>query len=101
MTKTPSSSAIAALTMTAWRIRTERTRQMMEHGGMPTGAEVIVSGLVDAGVEVVFGLPGVHNLALWEALRGSPIRLVGVRHEQAAVYAADGYARRPAGSAWP
>ena len=41
----------------------------------------------------VFGLPGVHNLALWEALRASPIRLVGVRHEQAAAYAADGYAR--------
>ena len=40
-----------------------------------------------------FGLPGVHNLALWEALRESPIRLVGVRHEQAAAYAADGYAR--------
>ena len=40
-----------------------------------------------------FGLPGVHNLALWEALRDSPIRLVGVRHEQAAAYAADGYAR--------
>jgi acetolactate synthase-1/2/3 large subunit len=35
----------------------------------------------------------VHNLALWEALRRSPIRLVGVRHEQAAAYAADGYAR--------
>jgi acetolactate synthase-1/2/3 large subunit len=35
----------------------------------------------------------VHNLALWEALRGSSIRLVGVRHEQAAAYAADGYAR--------
>ena len=34
-----------------------------------------------------------HNLALWEALRDSRIRLVGVRHEQAAAYAADGYAR--------
>src|SRR4051794_34166043 len=60
---------------------------------MPTGAEVIVSLLEDTGVEVCFGLPGVHNLALWEALRASPIRLVGVRHEQAAAYAADGYAR--------
>jgi thiamine pyrophosphate-dependent acetolactate synthase large subunit-like protein len=60
---------------------------------MPTGAELIVSLLQDAGVEVCFGLPGVHNLALWEALRESPIRLVGVRHEQAAAYAADGYAR--------
>ena len=60
---------------------------------MPAGAEVIVSTLAQAGVEVCFGLPGVHNLALWEALRTSSIRLVGVRHEQAAVYAADGYAR--------
>jgi thiamine pyrophosphate-dependent acetolactate synthase large subunit-like protein len=60
---------------------------------MPTGAERIVELLEAEGVEVAFGLPGVHNLPLWEALRGSPIRLVGVRHEQAAVYAADGYAR--------
>src|SRR3954447_8126266 len=60
---------------------------------MATGAERIVELLEREGVEVAFGLPGVHNLALWEALRGSPIRLVGVRHEQAAAYAADGYAR--------
>ena len=60
---------------------------------MPTGAQVIVEQLQDAGVEVAFGLPGVHNLALWDALRASDIRLVGVRHEQAAAYAADGYAR--------
>jgi thiamine pyrophosphate-dependent acetolactate synthase large subunit-like protein len=59
----------------------------------PTGAEVLVSGLQAAGVEIVFGLPGVHNLAAWEALRASPIRVVGVRHEQAAAYAADGHAR--------
>jgi len=60
---------------------------------MPTGAQAIVTALEGAGVEVCFGLPGVHNLPLWDALRSSPIRLVGVRHEQAAVYAADGYAR--------
>jgi acetolactate synthase-1/2/3 large subunit len=60
---------------------------------MPSGASVIVEELERAGVEVCFGLPGVHNLALWEALRESPIRLVGVRHEQTAAYAADGYAR--------
>ncbi len=53
----------------------------------------MASALERAGVEVVFGLPGVHNLALWPALADSPIRLVGVRHEQAAAYAADGYAR--------
>ncbi len=62
---------------------------------MPTGAEIIVEQLEAAEVEVCFGLPGVHNLPLWEALRESPIRLVGVRHEQAAGYAADGYARSP------
>ena len=60
---------------------------------MPTGARLIVDLLERRGVEVCFGLPGVHNLALWEALRESRIRLVGVRHEQAAAYAADGYAR--------
>src|SRR5215217_6120133 len=60
---------------------------------MPTGAQLIVDLLEREGVEVAFGLPGVHNLPLWEALRGSRIRLVGVRHEQAAGYAADGYAR--------
>jgi thiamine pyrophosphate-dependent acetolactate synthase large subunit-like protein len=58
-----------------------------------SGAQLLVAGLEAAGVDVVFGLPGVHNLAAWEAVRESPIRLVGVRHEQAAVYAADGYAR--------
>src|SRR3954470_18131174 len=58
-----------------------------------TGADVLVSALESLGVEAVFGLPGVHNLPAWEALRESPIRLIGVRHEQAAVYAADGLAR--------
>jgi thiamine pyrophosphate-dependent acetolactate synthase large subunit-like protein len=57
------------------------------------GAALAVAALERAGVEVAFGLPGVHNLALWRALGESPIRLVGVRHEQAAAYAADGYAR--------
>ena len=60
---------------------------------MPTGAQLIVELLEEQGVEIAFGLPGVHNLPLWEALRGSSIRLVGVRHEQTAAYAADGYAR--------
>ena len=53
----------------------------------------VVEALERLGVELVFGLPGVHNLAIWKALSESTIRLIGVRHEQAAVYAADGYAR--------
>jgi acetolactate synthase-1/2/3 large subunit len=58
-----------------------------------TAADRMVTALEQLGVEIVFGLPGVHNLPIWKSLVGSPIRLVGVRHEQAAVYAADGYAR--------
>jgi thiamine pyrophosphate-dependent acetolactate synthase large subunit-like protein len=58
-----------------------------------TGAQLAVAALERADVDVAFGLPGVHNLALWRALGESPIRLVGVRHEQTAAYAADGYAR--------
>jgi thiamine pyrophosphate-dependent acetolactate synthase large subunit-like protein len=61
--------------------------------GILTGARAAVRALEQADVEVAFGLPGVHNLALWRELNASPIRLVGVRHEQTAAYAADGYAR--------
>jgi acetolactate synthase-1/2/3 large subunit len=45
------------------------------------------------GVEVVFGIPGTHNLEIYRALHGSGIRHVTTRHEQGAGYAADGYAR--------
>src|SRR2546423_1653684 len=60
---------------------------------MLTGAQLVVQALEEQGVEVAFGRPGVHNLALWRAVGESGIRLVGVRHEQTAAYAADGYAR--------
>src|SRR5256885_555845 len=60
---------------------------------MLTGAQLAVQALEEQGVEVAFGLPGVHNLALWRAVGESGIRLVGVRHEQTAAYAPDGYAR--------
>ena len=60
---------------------------------MTTGGEALVSGLRELGVDVAFGLPGVHNLAAWTAFPRSGVRLVGTRHEQTAGYAADGYAR--------
>lgn len=60
---------------------------------MPTGGDALVAALQALGVEVAFGLPGVHNLAAWKGFSGSAVRLVGVRHEQTAGYAADGYAR--------
>ena len=61
--------------------------------GVVTGAELLVAALEAHGVEIVFGIPGQHALSLWEALADSPIRTVVVRHEQAAAFAAVGYAR--------
>ena len=58
-----------------------------------TVACAILDELAAAGVEVVFGLPGVHNLPMWSDHQPHHPKIVGVRHEQAAVYAADGYAR--------
>lgn len=58
-----------------------------------TGAEAIVECLEKQGVEVVFGLCGHTNLAVLDALSESTIRFVGVRHEQVAAHAADGYFR--------
>src|SRR5919206_2186315 len=57
------------------------------------GAHALVAALEAHGIEVVFGIPGQHALPLWEALDGSSIRTVVTRHEQAASFAAVGYAR--------
>ena len=62
-----------------------------------TGANAVASTLKQLGVDVVFGLPGVHNIALWPALHDAGIRIVGSRHEQGTVYAADGLARSTGG----
>jgi thiamine pyrophosphate-dependent acetolactate synthase large subunit-like protein len=58
-----------------------------------TGARAVAQTLRQAGVEVAFGLPGVHNMAMWPAFEAEGIRIVGSRHEQGCAYAADGYAR--------
>ncbi len=62
-------------------------------GHAMNGADAIAAILLDAGVDVVFGLPGVHNMALWPAFEAAGITIVGNRHEQGCAYAADGYAR--------
>ena len=59
-----------------------------------TGGDLVVAALEHAGVDVVFGIPSVHNLPIYDALRRhGRIRAITVRHEQAAAGAADGYAR--------
>jgi acetolactate synthase-1/2/3 large subunit len=58
------------------------------------GAEVVLRALVDQGVEVIFGYPGGAVLPLYdEIFKQNQIRHILVRHEQAALHAAEGYAR--------
>ncbi|WP_326538684.1 biosynthetic-type acetolactate synthase large subunit [Pseudorhodoferax sp.] len=60
----------------------------------PTGAAWLIRTLLDLGVDTVFGYPGGAVLPLYDALHAEPrLRHVLVRHEQAAVHAAEGYAR--------
>lgn len=61
---------------------------------MLSGADMIVRSLIDEGVEHIFGYPGGSVLDIYDALHEkSDIEHVLVRHEQAAVHMADGYAR--------
>ena len=58
------------------------------------GADVLLATLLELGIDTVFGYPGGAVLPLYDALHREPrIRHVLVRHEQAAVHAAQGYAR--------
>ena len=60
---------------------------------VPSVAGAILELLGRHGVTRAFGIPGVHNLPFWDADTESAPRIVGVRHEQAAGYAADGLYR--------
>lgn len=58
-----------------------------------TVAAAILDVLSARGIDTAFGIPGVHNLAFWDAARPGRPRIIGVRHEQAAGYAVDGMYR--------
>ena len=59
-----------------------------------SGAEIVVRCLQEEGVEFVFGYPGGAVLEIYDAIfQQDSFRHVLVRHEQAAVHAADGYSR--------
>ena len=59
-----------------------------------SGAEILVRCLQEEGVEHVFGYPGGAVLFIYDELfKQNRVKHVLVRHEQAAVHAADGYAR--------
>ncbi len=57
------------------------------------GTDIFFKSLLDEGVDTIFGYPGGAVLNLYHRMPAYPIRHILVRHEQAAVHAADGYAR--------
>ena len=58
-----------------------------------SGAQAIIQGLLEHGVDTVFGYPGGAILPLYDALYDAPLRHILTVHEQGASHAADGYAR--------
>ena len=67
---------------------------MPTRGAAPNGASSLIEALLELGVDTVFGYPGGAVLPIYDALHDQPaLRHILVRHEQAAVHAAQGYAR--------
>ena len=58
-----------------------------------TGSQILLECLRLEGVETIFGYPGGTVINIYDDLMDSPIKHILTRHEQAAVHAADGYAR--------
>jgi acetolactate synthase I/II/III large subunit len=58
-----------------------------------TCGELLVDLLREFGVEMVFGIPGVHTVELYRGLPATALRHITPRHEQGAGFMADGYAR--------
>jgi acetolactate synthase I/II/III large subunit len=58
-----------------------------------SGAELVVKALEDEGIEHTFGIPGTHNIELYDALGPSRVQPVLVTDEQSAGFMADGYWR--------
>jgi thiamine pyrophosphate-dependent acetolactate synthase large subunit-like protein len=58
------------------------------------GAHAIVKCLEREGIEMIFGIPGLYSMPIFDALYRHPsIKVITVRHEQGAAFMADGYAR--------
>ncbi|MEU0587604.1 thiamine pyrophosphate-binding protein [Streptomyces sp. NPDC006132] len=58
-----------------------------------TGGDLVVETLAALGATTVFGLPGQHALGMFDALRRSDLRYIGLRVENNAGFAADAYGR--------
>jgi glyoxylate carboligase len=59
-----------------------------------TGAQAVIATLRAHNVDMIFGIPGVHTLPLYDAIQQEQgLRHILARHEQGAGFMADGYAR--------
>jgi len=73
---------------------TKTQTQQVTQARTMTGADVVVRGLIDNGVETIFGYPGGAVLPIYDALfQQDQIEHILMRHEQGAAHAAEGYAR--------
>jgi acetolactate synthase-1/2/3 large subunit len=72
--------------------RTDQARPDVSHKRM-TGSHLLCESLLREGVEVIWGYPGGAVLPLYHTLPEYPFQHILVRHEQGAVFAANGYAR--------
>ncbi len=59
-----------------------------------SGARMVVEAIKAEGIKTIFGYPGGQALPLYDAIYDSGLRHILTRHEQGAVHAADGFARR-------
>jgi acetolactate synthase-1/2/3 large subunit len=59
-----------------------------------TVGQAVVQAIRDRGVDTVFGIPGTHSLEFYRDLGASGVRTITTRHEQGAVFAADGWSQR-------
>ncbi|MEV7232106.1 thiamine pyrophosphate-binding protein [Polymorphospora sp. NPDC051019] len=71
----------------------EATTESGVRAKVRSGAQAIVATLEAYGVRYVFGMCGHTNLAMLGAIEQSSLTFIGVRHEQVAAHAADGYFR--------
>ncbi len=78
----------------ATKTKTKKTDSKAANGAEMTGSDLLLAVLKDLEVEHIFGYPGGAVLPIYDSLfKQNKLRHILVRHEQAAVHAAEGYAR--------
>ncbi|HUS31236.1 MAG TPA: thiamine pyrophosphate-binding protein, partial [Kofleriaceae bacterium] len=78
---------------TQTRVAADAPAVMTQTTETTRGADLLVGMLADAGVDVVFGLPGGAISPVHDAMLGASMRLITTRHEAGAMFAAAGYAQ--------